>query len=106
MLDQKGVQFKLTNITKMFVRISNSMKKKRDYLFLLYKGVSSLALLTVLVLISFSGGCPIHWGFPRGSVVKNPLANARAFGRYMFISWVGKVPWRKKWQPTPVFLPG
>ena len=27
MLDQKGVHFKLTNITKMFVRISNSMKK-------------------------------------------------------------------------------
>ena len=21
-------------------------------------------------------------------------------------SWVGKIPWRWKWQPTPVFLPG
>ena len=20
--------------------------------------------------------------------------------------WVGKIPWRKKWQPTPVFLTG
>ena len=20
--------------------------------------------------------------------------------------WVGKTPWRRKWQPTPVFLPG
>ena len=20
--------------------------------------------------------------------------------------WVGKIPWRMKWQPTPVFLPG
>ena len=20
--------------------------------------------------------------------------------------WVGKIPWRGKWQPTPVFLPG
>ena len=20
--------------------------------------------------------------------------------------WVGKIPWRKRWQPTPVFLPG
>ena len=19
--------------------------------------------------------------------------------------WVGKIPWRRKWQPTPVFLP-
>ena len=23
-----------------------------------------------------------------------------------FNSWVGKMPWRKAWQPTPVFLPG
>ena len=23
-----------------------------------------------------------------------------------FDPWVGKMPWRKKWQPTPVFLPG
>ena len=20
--------------------------------------------------------------------------------------WVGKIPWRREWQPTPVFLPG
>ena len=20
--------------------------------------------------------------------------------------WVGKMPWRRAWQPTPVFLPG
>ena len=23
-----------------------------------------------------------------------------------FDSWVGKIPWRRKWQPTAVFLPG
>jgi len=23
-----------------------------------------------------------------------------------FDSWVGKIPWRRKWQPIPVFLPG
>ena len=23
-----------------------------------------------------------------------------------FAPWVGKIPWRRKWQPTPVFLPG
>ena len=26
--------------------------------------------------------------------------------RCRFNSWVGKIPWRRKWQPTPVFLPG
>ena len=23
-----------------------------------------------------------------------------------FHPWVGKIPWRRKWQPTPVLLPG
>ena len=26
--------------------------------------------------------------------------------RPKFNPWVGKIPWRRKWQPTPVFLPG
>ena len=21
-------------------------------------------------------------------------------------TWVGKIPWRRAWQPTPIFLPG
>ena len=23
-----------------------------------------------------------------------------------FDSWIGKIPWRRKWQPIPVLLPG
>ena len=26
-------------------------------------------------------------------------------GRHRFDPWVGKMPWRREWQPTPVFLP-
>ena len=26
--------------------------------------------------------------------------------RYGFNPWVRKIPWNRKWQPTPVFLPG
>ena len=40
---------------------------------------------------------------PCDSVVKNPSANTGDEGS---IPWVGKIPWRRKWQPTPVFLPG
>ena len=25
---------------------------------------------------------------------------------WIFDTWAGKVPWRRKWQPTPAFLPG
>jgi len=28
----------------------------------------------------------------------------KRFRRPEFDPWVGKTPWRKKWQPTPVFL--
>ena len=37
-------------------------------------------------------------------VVKKPPADAGRPKR--FIPWVGKVPWRRAWQPTPVFSPG
>ena len=39
-------------------------------------------------------------------VVKNLPASA-ADGRDVgFNPWVRKIPWRRKWQPTPVFSPG
>ena len=38
-------------------------------------------------------------------VVKNPPANAGDM-RHGFSQWVGKIAWRRAWQPTPVFLPG
>ena len=41
-------------------------------------------------------------GFPGGSVVKN----LPAMRRHEFNPWVRKIPWKKKWQPTLVFLPG
>ena len=30
----------------------------------------------------------------------------RRHRRYSFNPWVGKIPWSRKWQPTPAFLPG
>jgi len=40
-----------------------------------------------------------------GEVAKNPLASAED-KRESGSLWVGKIPWRREWQPTPVFLPG
>ena len=39
-------------------------------------------------------------------VLKNPSVNAEDIGDVGSIPWVGKIPWRRAWQPTPVFLPG
>ena len=38
-------------------------------------------------------------------MVKNLPANAGDM-RLGFDPWVGKIPWRREWQPTPGFLPG
>ena len=42
--------------------------------------------------------------FPGGSVVKNQ--SPCEFRSHRFDPWVGKIPWRRKWQLTSVFLPG
>ena len=34
------------------------------------------------------------------------LPSARDVKRHRFHPWVRKIPWRRAWQPTPVFLPG
>ena len=39
-------------------------------------------------------------------MAKNSPANAGRHKRCRFNPWVKKVPWRKAWQPTLVFLPG
>ena len=42
-------------------------------------------------------------------MVKNPSANAGDEGdteELRFDPRVGKIPWRREWQPTPEFLPG
>ena len=44
--------------------------------------------------------------FPGGSVIKNQSASARDLKRHGFDPWVRKIPWRRAWQPTSVFLPG
>ena len=60
--------------------------------FLLNLGVSHLLLLFV--------------AFQLALVVKNPPHNAEDIKRHELDPWMGKIPWRRKWQPIPVFLPG
>ena len=45
-------------------------------------------------------------GFPGGTVLKNSTCQCRKCKSCRFDPWVGKIPWRRKWQPTPLFLPG
>ena len=71
------------------------------YFLYMGKNISKVAF----VLGSFNN---IKLEFPGGSVVKNPPANAGDTGDLIpgFDPWVKKITWRRKWPPTPVFLPG
>ena len=45
-------------------------------------------------------------GFPGGTGGKESTCHCRRHRRCEFNPWVRKIPWRRAWQPTPVFLPG
>ena len=45
-------------------------------------------------------------GLPGGTSGKESTCQFRRHKRCGFNLLAGKIPWRRKWQPTPVFLPG
>ena len=45
-------------------------------------------------------------GFPSGTSGRKPTCQCRRYKRPGFDPWVRKIPQRRKWQPTSVFLPG
>ena len=45
-------------------------------------------------------------GLPRWCSGEESACQCRRWKRRGFDPWVGKIPWKRKWQPTPVFLPG
>ena len=47
-----------------------------------------------------------RWGFPGGSSGKESPCQCRRSKRGVFGPWVREIPWRRRWQPAPVFLPG
>ena len=62
--------------------------------------------------------CPSKWGkflltLMQRSITASPIAQrlriylqCRRHRRRGFDTWVRKIPWRRKWQPTPEFLAG
>ena len=48
----------------------------------------------------------LYLGFPGSARGKGPTCQCRRCKRCRFSPWFGKVPFRRAWHPTPVFLPG
>ena len=45
-------------------------------------------------------------GFPGGPSGKEPACQCKRLKRCGVDPWVGKIPWRRAWKLTPVFLSG
>ena len=56
----------------------------------------------------FSRQVPLYWPTRASHAVqcKESICRCRNQERRGFDPWVGKIPFSRKWQPTPVFLPG
>ena len=47
-----------------------------------------------------------YMGFSGDTSEKEFACQCRRCERHRVNPWAGKIPWRRAWQPTPVFLPG
>ena len=52
--------------------------------------------MTLKLKMDYSGGVSC----------KESTCQCRRCKLLAFDPWVGKIPWSRKWQPTPIFLPG
>ena len=66
--------------------------------------IFSHSLWLFLINLEIHSLFTILFGFPGGSDGK--ASSYIQYRRAGFDPWVGKIPWRRKWQHTPVFLPG
>ena len=68
--------------------------------------------LFILLMVSFGMQklFSLMWsslfGAPRWRIAKESICRGRRHKRCGCVPWVEKIPWRRKWQTTPVFLPG
>ena len=56
--------------------------------------------------IPFCPSRPSYWGFPGGASGKESTCQCRRHKSLGFDPWIERIPWRREWQPTPVFSPG
>ena len=67
------------------------------YMFIMFRGSKPFSTLFI------SNDYKIKHGLPRWLSGKESACQCRRLG---FDPWVREIPWRKKWQPTLVFLSG
>ena len=104
------VQRKSRGEVKKIKLVGHSLSVTLSYIILIIIGIKGVIFLCIQYIIA----APLLWEVCKTKlqkgisqvilVVNNLLANAGDIRR--FDPSVRKIPWRKAWQPTPVFLPG
>ena len=98
-----------------FLRLFFSVKEKGTRLtvvkvlgesLLLIPGVKRYQYSPLVHHTSISGWVTFKKGFLGNTGGKEPVCKCRRRKRHRFDPWVGKIPWKRLWQPTPVLLPG
>ena len=107
-----GVQSASLSLTALYVSFCRFYENKshqcNKYLSHGRKPKLNLILISPLKhissnLVSFKTYSSATWGLPGGLVRLRICLQCRRLG---FDPWVRKIPWRRKWQPTSVLLPG
>ena len=60
--------------------------------------------MRTLYHLSYQGSLCVY--IPGGASGKEPACQCKRHKGHRFDPWVRKIPWKRAWQPTPVFLPG
>ena len=85
------------------VSLHGCSSKAQLLLLALVEGISSQ--LPISVYLSMYLSIQIHikwpWGFPGGASGKETAFQCRRHKRGTFDLWVGKIPWRRGWKPSP-----
>ena len=90
------------------LRKSHSQKFYCAYMMLRWLGDPKVTIHSMRwsppVRVQFRHRCRVRLGFPGVLVVKESTCQCRRHKRCGFDPWVGKIPRRRAWQPSPVIL--
>ena len=95
---------KVGQIERVVTYNGMSLSFKKEYIWVSPNELPSL--LSAPEIIEFKETVSFREGFPRGSSGKESSCNAGDSGNGGSIPEVGRFLCRRKWQPTPAFLPG
>ena len=93
------LSFNVVYLISKFAYVEPSLHHPKGKFFIVMENPFNVSEFNLWIFVKL---CILSKDFPGGSVVKNLPVNA---GDAEFNPWVQKIPWRRKWQSTPVFLP-